>query len=253
MPCVICCVKISPKIQYIEHFFLKKNGASKIKILLTSKRRSVPSGARWPFDWRGAHLSGGGLSLYPWSVATTSNGLLAAAALASPRAAARPALAPLLPGQAISPPLPFPSPPLPVPVGELQWRVLHGRGPLASCSSSSSSPTSSPAAALPGEAAREHRCTRRPSSTRITPARSPGDPGRHPTSPFHRSVVLPVCHLDFIENKWDVSDWWSMVLVRPRVFLYKHFLSDDEANHLISLVSATLPPSHPQNLVFASR
>jgi len=38
-----------------------------------------------------------------------------------------------------------------------------------------------------------------------------------------------------------------MVLVRPRVFLYQHFLSDDEANHLISLVGATLPPPIPQN------
>jgi prolyl 4-hydroxylase len=36
-----------------------------------------------------------------------------------------------------------------------------------------------------------------------------------------------------------------MVLVRSRVFLYQHFLSDDEANHLISLVSATLPPPNP--------
>jgi hypothetical protein len=36
-----------------------------------------------------------------------------------------------------------------------------------------------------------------------------------------------------------------MVLARRRVFLYQHFLSDDEANHLISLVSAALPPPIP--------
>ena len=40
-----------------------------------------------------------------------------------------------------------------------------------------------------------------------------------------------------------------MATVRHRVFLYQNFLSYDEANHLISLVSATLPPSVHRTLV----
>ena len=47
----------------------------------------------------------------------------------------------------------------------------------------------------------------------------------------------------------ELTDARAMAPVRHRVFLYQNFLSYDEANHLISLVSATLPPPVHRTLV----
>jgi hypothetical protein len=129
----------------------------------------------------------------------------------------------------------------------LQWRGLGRELPLPSPRCSSSPPSSSSAtAALPGAAAGagEALCTRPPWCTRTTPARSPGIPGKanfsYPFSQPRRRLVSALPRSRF-ESSEIIGRLMPSAPCR-RAFLYPHFLSDDEANHLVSLVSASAAP-----------
>ena len=76
--------------------------------------------------------------------------------------------------------------------------------------------------------------------------------GRQPPIPNDRSFVFCLfarLELSISSKPDELTDARAMAPVRHRVFLYQNFLSYDEANHLISLVSATLPPSVHRTLV----
>lgn len=186
------------------------------------------------------------LGFYPWNVATTSDGPLAAAR--------PPCSSPLLPGpgQAISRP-----------------RSPQERDFFLGCNEELSvggGPPSCRRAAppLPRPSRRpRRRCRWRqqgqlgvPGGCRLPASLPPDLLQTQVGNPHHRSIARLSClyAISISSKTHEMSDWRSMVLVRSRVFLYQHFLSDDEANQLISLVSATLPPpqSH-KTFVFASR
>lgn len=177
------------------------------------------------------------LGFYPWNVATTSDGPLAAAR--------PPCSSPLLPGpgQAISRP-----------------RSPQERDFFLGCNEELSvggGPPSCRRAAppLPRPPRRPRRCCRWrqqgqlgvPGGCRLPASLPPDLLQTQVGNPHHRSIARLSClyAISISSKTHEMSDWRSMVLVRSRVFLYQHFLSDDEANHLISLVSATLPPHNP--------